>query len=210
MATASTPALLTHTTGVVLAGGKSERMGASKAALLIGGEPLLRRVVSRLSGAFAVVLVVGDPALAELVPGVSIVQDRLASAGPLAGLEASLSTIATPRAFTVACDMPFVSPTLARHMAEQAARQPYADVLALRTAHGLEPLHAVFATSCLPVIREQLDSGQRSLHRLLDRLRICEITEDEARTFDPAGLTARNVNTPNEWDEALRLAARGL
>lgn len=209
MATASTLPLLTHTTGVVLAGGKSARMGASKAALPIGGEPLLRRVVGRLAVGFAEVLVVGDPELAALAPGITVVPDRVAGAGPLAGLEAALSALATPRAFVVACDMPFVSPALARHLADLAAERQDADVVALRTSRGLEPLHAVYAAACLHDVRRQLHDGQRSLQHLLARLRVLEVTGEGAGAFDPTGLSVLNANTPDEWREVLDLAARG-
>ncbi|MFI5274966.1 MAG: molybdenum cofactor guanylyltransferase, partial [Ktedonobacterales bacterium] len=82
------------TIGVVLAGGQSRRMGASKAALLIGGEPLLRHVTRRLAEALPAVLVVGTPALAALVPSLTLLADRRPGVGPLAGIEAALAHLA--------------------------------------------------------------------------------------------------------------------
>lgn len=194
-------------TGVVLAGGQSARMGQSKAALPIGGEPLLRRVVRRLGAAFADVLVIGLPELAVLAPDARVLPDQHPGLGPLAGLEAALAAITTPRAFVVACDMPFIAPALARAMAASAAMLPDVDVVALRSSHGVEHLHAVYHVSCLPRIRAQLDAGDRSLRALLAGLRVHAFSPEDAARYDPTGLSAFNANTPEEWARALALAA---
>ncbi|MGZ3682135.1 MAG: molybdenum cofactor guanylyltransferase, partial [Ktedonobacterales bacterium] len=156
-------------TGVVLAGGLSQRMGQSKAGLLIGGEPLLQRVVRRLCLALGDVVVVGSADLAALAPDTRVIQDLPLheGQGPLAGLEAALVAIETPCAFVVACDMPFVAPDLVRAMVAQASAEPSNDVLVLRTSQGIEPLHAVYSRTCLPVVTRQLDAGERALQQLL-------------------------------------------
>lgn len=206
-------AAATGIAGVVLAGGQSRRMGQPKAALEIGGEPLLRRVVRRLGAALPDVLVVGPAELASLVPGVDVIPDTRPAAGPLAGLEAALGYLAglpgTPhrRAFVVACDMPFVAPPLVRAMVLFAAAEASAaEVVALRGERGPEPLHAVYG---LPVLREVtalLDSGERSMGALLARVRVAEFPAEIAAALDPAGHSAFNANTSEEWAAALALA----
>jgi molybdopterin-guanine dinucleotide biosynthesis protein A len=192
--------------GVVLAGGQSSRMGHSKAHLPIAGEPLLRRVVGRLRAALGDVLVVGPPELAPLVPEVSVIPDTRPGMGPLAGLEAALGAITARCAFVVACDMPFVAPPLVEALAARALAAPDYDVVALRSAHGLEHLHAVYARTCLAPITEALDQGDRSLHGLLARLRVLEVAPAEASAYDPTSLSAFNANTPGDWARALALA----
>ncbi len=199
-----------RTVGIVLAGGRSARMGRSKAALDIGGAPLLTRVVGRLRQAVQDVIIVGQPDLQSLVPGVPVLPDLHPGRGPLSGLESALAAAAGQSAtsvFVVACDMPFVSPRLIRHMADLVEAQPTAQVIILRSAHGLEYLHALYAVNCLPAIRARLDSGSRSLRGLLDELRIHEVGGGEAAEFDPSGLSAFNANTPQEWQRALTLAS---
>jgi molybdopterin-guanine dinucleotide biosynthesis protein A len=184
-------------------------MGADKAALLIEGEPLLRRVVGRLRLAFPAVLVVGPSELAPFVPGVRIVPDTRPGMGPLAGLEAALAATQTQYAFVVACDMPFVAPSLVRAMADYAAATAAdIDVLVLRSGTGVEPLHAVYRATCLPVVTELFNAGTRSLHDLLARLRVAEFPPGEAVRLDPSGLSAFNANTPAEWERALALLQR--
>jgi molybdenum cofactor guanylyltransferase len=192
--------------GVVLAGGRSSRMGNSKAHLLIAGEPLLHRVVGRLRAALSDVLVVGPPELAPLVPDIPVIPDTRLGMGPLAGLEAALGAITARYAFVVACDMPFVAPALVAALAARALAAPDYDVAALRSAHGLEHLHAVYARTCLAPITDALDRGDRSVHGLLVRLRVLEVSPAEASAYDPTGLSAFNANTPGEWARALALA----
>lgn len=193
--------------GVVLAGGRSSRMGRGKAQLPIASEPLLRRVVGRLRAALSEVLVIGPPEeLAPLVPDVPVIPDTRPGMGPLAGLEVALSAITARYAFVVACDMPFVAPALVAAMAARALAAPDYDVVALRSARGLEHLHAVYARACLTPITDALDRGDLSVHGLLARLRVLEISPAEASPYDPTGLSAFNANTPAEWARALTLA----
>lgn len=197
-------ALVHDATGVVLAGGASMRMGKSKAALEIGGEPLLRRVVKRLALALPAVLVVGPSELADLVPSTPVVPDVLSAQGPLGGLYTALLTVATPWLFVVASDMPFVAPALVRAMARMAARVE-CDALVLRRGDRLEPLHAVYNMRCLLAVDTQLHAGVRSLHALLERVQTEEFPVHEAAQLDPDGLTAFNANTPEDWARALAL-----
>lgn len=192
--------------GVVLAGGASRRMGEEKARLMMRGEPLLARVVRLLRLAFSEVIVVGPPSLADLVPGVTVTPDTRAGQGPLAGLEAAFAATRTSLLFVVACDMPFVSPALARRMAVIALDSPGADAVSLRSASGVEPLHAVYGRACQPVVTTLLDGGERSLQALLARVRVEEIAPEQRADADPAGLATVNVNTPDEWRRALRTA----
>ncbi|MFI5274451.1 MAG: molybdenum cofactor guanylyltransferase, partial [Ktedonobacterales bacterium] len=203
------------TIGVVLAGGQSRRMGASKASLLIGGEPLLRRVTRQLAEALPAVLVVGAPELAALVPSLTLLADRRPGAGPLAGIEAALAHLAAlpgapyARAFVVACDMPFVAPALVRAMASAAAADPRCDALVLRSARGIEQLHAVYSLACLPVASALLDAGAYALRELLARVRTSEFPSERAAAYDPAARSAFNANTPADWEYVLQNAGSG-
>ncbi len=199
--------------GVVLAGGASRRMGRDKAALPLGGEPLLRRAVGRLRRALAEVIVVGAPALASLVPDTRVIADDLPGRGPLGGLVTALRAIEEENeggaewALLVACDMPFTQPALLREIARLALSSPDADVIAICGARGeMEPLHAAYRRACLPVALAHLASDDASLRGLLATLRVREVVPRDARRLDPAGLSPFNANTPDEWRRALRLA----
>jgi molybdopterin-guanine dinucleotide biosynthesis protein A len=193
--------------GVVLAGGRSRRMGREKAALTIGGEPLVRRVVRRLAEALPDVLVVGPETLRPLVPDVRVVADETPGKGPLGGIVTAFDVAPSHPLFVVACDMPFVAPALVRELVRIAAQTPDVDVVELRTSRGVEPLHAVYSPTCLPALRAQLAAGEGALHLLLRQVRVREVMPEEAARHDPTGLSAFNANTPEEWQRVLALAA---
>ncbi|MEO7001617.1 MAG: molybdenum cofactor guanylyltransferase [Ktedonobacterales bacterium] len=203
-----------HFTAVVLAGGRSQRMGQDKAALPIGGESLLARMVKRMRQATPHALVIGPPTLMPLLatalPDVALIADDTPNLGPLGGLATALrylcASFVTPRAFVVACDMPFVAPKLIVAMARLADDSPAAQVVALHTDQGWEPLHAIYSIACLPIIEQHIAAGERSLQRMLDHLSVREMTSEEAARYDPRRLSTFNANAPEDWKRALRLA----
>src|SRR5690348_17051452 len=95
---------------VVLAGGRSVRMGVEKASLYLGGETLLARIVRRLRLALPEIVVIGPVQLHALVPDTPVFPDETADAGPLGGLSTAFTRITSQRIFVVGCDMPFVEP----------------------------------------------------------------------------------------------------
>ena len=137
------------TIGVVLAGGRSQRMGAEKAALTVGGVPLLRRVVERLAMALPDILVIGPETLQGLVPNIRVVPDEAPGRGPLGGIVTAFDTVPSLRLFVVACDMPFVEPALVHEMVRLADETPDVDVVVLCTQRGVEPLHALYRSTCM-------------------------------------------------------------
>lgn len=192
--------------GVVLAGGASRRMGREKAALPIGGEPLLRRAVSRLRLALADVLVIGAASVAPLVPDTRIIADAWPGYGPLGALATALQATDAEWVLLTACDMPFTQPALVREMARLALNDQTAEVIVLRGLHRLEPLHAVYRRACLPSALERLTGDDVSLHGLFATLRVHEVASEIAQRLDPSGVSAFNANTPEEWQRALRMA----
>lgn len=194
-------------TGIILAGGRSQRMGRDKAALTIGGEFLLARVVRRLRPAVGAVLVVGPPERAALVPGIPVVADDFPGQGPLGGIATALRATATPYTVVVGCDMPFVRPTLVRFLASLA---PGYDLVLPCTDHGAEPLHAVYASACLPAALTCLAGGERAAAALCARVRTRLVAPAEWAPYDPAGWSLFNANTAADWQRAeTRVAAGG-
>lgn len=192
--------------GVVLAGGRSSRMGCDKTALSIAGEPLLRRVVGRLRLALSDVVVVGPEVLHSLVPGVRILHDDAPGSGPLGALATALRALPAERVFLTGCDMPFVTPGLVLVMARLAAQCPDVDVVLPRSPTGPEYLHAVYSRSCLPAIERLLSQGERSLRSLVDGVSVRDVAPELVAFHDPHGHSAFNANTPEEWQWALSIA----
>jgi len=193
---------------LVMAGGRSRRMGRDKAWLEIDGLPLVERVVYRLTDlAGEVLFSVREPEpyaalCTRLTLPAAVVLDRYPDAGPLAGLEAGLAAAAHELVFAVATDMPFVNPALIRHLLDLSAGY---DAVVPLTPQGAtlepEPLHAVYRRTCRPPIRAQLDAGRRRVVSFFDSIRVRYVTPEEMLPFDPALRSFVNVNTPEEWGE---------
>jgi molybdopterin-guanine dinucleotide biosynthesis protein A len=200
---------------LILAGGKSTRMGQDKAWLMLDGRPLVMRVIDRMLPLVDEVIVstnqpaVFDAWLPSLTVPARTVADRYRGAGPLAGLHAGLLMARCDLVLALATDMPFVNPALIRYLAELATS---ADVDAVvpqvpspETGQiGLEPLHAIYRRTCLPAIEGCLIADQRRVVSFLDRVRLRVVSSDEIRPHDPLFRSFANVNTPQDWSDAQR------
>ncbi|HEY7348915.1 MAG TPA: molybdenum cofactor guanylyltransferase [Ktedonobacterales bacterium] len=196
--------MLQKVSGAVLAGGQSRRMGSDKAALLIQGEPLLRRTTRLIRAITPEVAIIGSPERAALVPDVPIIPDRWPNQGPLGGIATALHTLAGEAVLVVGCDMPFLNPELLRYLITLA--DGYDAVLA-RADGKAHPLHAVYQRGCLPVIEAQLLAGDLRVQRFLATLAVRFVEGAELDRFDPRHLSMFNANTPQEWEQALQMLA---
>ena len=187
-------------TGVVQAGGKSTRMGgAPKALVELGGRRLIERVVGVVRDVVDdVMLVTNTPDLYRFL-GVPMVPDVFADHGSLGGLYSGLAAVPGDAAFTVACDMPFLHPAVARLVVERAGE---ADVVVPRAGDQLQTLHALYGKACLPAMEARLRAGRLKITGFFDDVRVLEVPEAEvARHADPARVFM-NLNTPEELARA--------
>ncbi len=198
---------------IILAGGKSSRMGRPKAMLPFGGEPLIARVVRGLAPLFPELVVVAAPGqdLPEL--SATVVRDHVAYRGPVGGIRYGLGECGSTAAFVTSCDVPFLSLPLVSHL---AARLPGHDVVVPRWEGRLQPLHAVYRRSVLPLLERQLERDELRPVFLYDKVRTLRLEEDEVRALDPDGSSFFNMNTPEDyhralarWQEASESAAEG-
>ena len=187
-------------TGVIQAGGKSTRMGgAPKALMELGGRRVIDRVVDVLGSVTDDVLVVTNTPELYASLGIPMVPDVFAGGGSLGGIYSGLKAAPGAVIFTVACDMPFLRPDVARLVIERAAE---ADVVIPRAGGQLETLHACYARTCLGPMERRLRAGQLKITGFWDEVRVLTIAEEEvARLADPA-VVFSNVNTPEELARA--------
>lgn len=184
-------------TAVILAGGRSRRMGADKALIRYQGHTLLERQVTTMQRLFATVLVAGcDPARYPHVP-VEVVPDVLPTGSAIVGLHAGLSAAPTDRIFAIACDIPFPQERLIRFLLDYA---PAADWVVPSTAKGLEPLFAVYGQECRPAIERIVDGGNHRIRFLEQNVKTAFVAEDDLRRYDPALRSFININTPDDFD----------
>lgn len=199
---------------LMLAGGRSRRMGQDKLWLLLDGVPLIERAVRRaLPLAAEVLLSANDSPRCEALAGrlrqegvpAHVVADLYPTAGPLAGLHAGLTAAQHDLLLALAGDMPFVNLALVEQMVGLA---PGFDVVAPRLPHpatgelAWEPLHALYRRTCLPALTARLATGERRVQSFFADVRVREVPAAEIARLDPGGLSFFNVNTPEEWRQA--------
>ncbi len=174
-------------------------MGFNKALVDFGGRRLIEAAVDRLTGLFPEVLVIAnDPDLYNYL-GVKVIPDVIPESGSLGGLYTGLSAAAYPRGFFVACDMPFLNPDLIGVLVREAEGW---DVVIPRVAGELQPMHAVYAKSCLPFMKESILAGRLKIAGFFSKVRVNIIEEPALRAVDPDLLGLMNVNTPQELERA--------
>lgn len=183
-------------TGVILAGGKSRRMGSNKALLPYRGGRFIEAIHRQLTEIFPEVIMVTDtPDLYDFLP-CRKVSDIYSGMGVLAGIHSGLYHSSNPAIFAVACDMPYLVEALIRHL---AGRADAGGVLIPESPGGLEPLHAVYGKGCLAAIEATLLSGQRKIVSFFDRTSVSKMNLEQVAFFDPAFVSFLNINTPEDY-----------
>src|SRR5262245_61862853 len=192
---------LLNATAVVLTGGKSSRMGRPKALLLFDGEPLIVHLVRALKQMFAETVIVAAPDQELPDLPVTLVRDEVAYQGPVGGIYYGLKAARGEFCFVTSCDVPFLNPALISHLTAHISRY---DVVVPFWENRFQPLHAVYRTKMLPLLKEQLDRGELRPIYLFDKVETCKVDEDAIRHFDPEGLSFLNMNTPDDYERALQ------
>jgi molybdenum cofactor guanylyltransferase len=183
--------------GIVLAGGRSSRMGTPKAWLDWHGSPLLRRVCGIVArGAGGPVAVVRAPGqeLPPLPDGVRVVEDAHEGRGPMQGILAGLQAVDADVAFVASVDLPFLHP---RFVAAVCGALDGADVAVPQLAGHRQPLAAAYRPALAPLVAELVEEErmkpaflfERCVTRWLDEL--------------PHPESVRNVNAPADYRAAL-------
>jgi molybdopterin-guanine dinucleotide biosynthesis protein A len=188
-------------TAIVLAGGKSSRMGTPKALLRFDDQTLIEHIVASLRGLFAEVVVVTAPGQTLPLMPITQIQDEVEHQGPVGGLCYGLRATQTDISFVSSCDAAFLNLALIRHLVSQT---PDHDVVVPRWQGRDQPLHAVYRRSVLPHLEGQLARGELRPVYLFDRVRTRRVSEAEIRRFDPDGSSFFNMNTPEDYAEAQR------
>jgi molybdopterin-guanine dinucleotide biosynthesis protein A len=184
---------------VILAGGKSTRMGRNKALLDLEGETLIGRVYRILKKAFSEVLISANDVETYGFLGAPIVRDAFAAGGSLAGIHAGLLNSRGEHCFFLACDMPFVNIELIQYL--NRFIDDY-DVVIPVSRSGPEPLHSFYSRHCIPYIEEQLESGNLKIIDFFHRVRMREVSVEEMREYDPEELSYFNINTREKFERA--------
>ncbi len=187
---------------IILVGGKSSRMGQPKALLPFDGEPLLVHNVRALQKQFADIVVVAAPSQELPILPVTLVHDAIAYQGPVGGILYGLQAASHDVCFVTSCDAPFLNLRLIDYFLSLIEHY---DVVVPFWEERLQPLQAVYRRSVAPLLQDQLQRGELRPVFLYKKVRTYEVPVEDTRRFDPEGLSFRNMNSPEDYHEALAL-----
>jgi len=183
--------------GYVLAGGRSSRMGRDKSRLPWGQSTLIEMVAAEVAAVTGSVATVGG----EPIPGIRYVADPLSGYGPVAGIAAALRDSSEPWTLAVACDMPGITGAFLQRLLREA--QGSEGAIPVTSDGRTHPLCAVWSTAAArETFDRALEAGEHTLRHVVRGLRCVFPAVD-----DPGLL--RNVNTPEEYAEALAQGQAG-
>lgn len=191
----------------VQAGGASSRMGEDKALKPFLGRPLIQRVIDRLRPIADELIVTTNRPTDYSFLNLRLFSDLMPDRGALGGLYTAIASAVHPLVAVVACDMPFASATLIEAMTSLMVEEE-ADVVICKSDEGYEPIHAVYRRkTCLPAIEAAIDADQWKVIAWFPQVKVHTLMPDDVRQYDPSGLAFWNVNTPEDFSQAERIAS---
>lgn len=195
-------------TAVILAGGKSTRMGFDKQLLEINERRLIDNLRRKLIREFDEIIVVTNRSEYYLGFDDKITKDIIVEKGPLSGIHAGLMEASSQYVYFVACDMPNIYMEYIKYMKKELGNL---EVKACVTRFGewIEPFNAFYSKEMIDDIERHLLQNRRSINSLLDKLMVHYIEEEKAREFSPNWDMFLNLNTKDDLDDFLEAVNRG-
>jgi molybdopterin-guanine dinucleotide biosynthesis protein A len=178
-------------------------MGTDKSFVRVLGRPLIEDILAQVAGIGAETLIVTNRPDDYRYLGFPLFTDLLPEKGALGGLYTAIQASAQPHTLCIACDMPFVVRPLLDYVISLTSE---GDVVMPRLGGEAEPFRAVYAHACLGPIRAALEAGKMRVISFFPDVRVRFVDEAEIDRFDPQHLAFFNVNTPEDLEQARRMA----
>jgi molybdopterin-guanine dinucleotide biosynthesis protein A len=188
--------MIENITGIILAGGKSTRVGTNKAFLKIGKKTIIEQILAKFKEIFRETIVVVNEIQKFDSLKVRIIQDLISSKGPLGGIYTGLVKSNSFYNFIIGCDMPFINNGLVEHIASYA--QDF-DIVMPKVKERYEPLCALYSKRCIATIEGALDKDSLRIVDVLPLLNVKLIDEAEIKQFDPEFISFKNINTREDY-----------
>ena len=186
-----------NTTGYILAGGKSSRMGEDKGLKIFNGKYLVQIVIEQMQIVFNQVVIVSNNSDYQQF-GLEVIEDEVKNIGPAGGIYTALQHSKTDKNFIISCDMPFITAEAITFVLKSSE-----DVeITLPEMNGkLEPLFGVYSKKCLPKWKTLIDEDCIKLQNMVTNFNLKIMGVSAQVNFSEK--IFRNLNTPNEFKNAL-------
>ncbi len=187
---------------IILAGGENARMGREKAFLKIGERTIIEEQKDTLSKIFDEIIIVANNQKYFDKINTKVVTDIIPDSGPKGGLYSGLAVSSNIHSFVIGCDMPFINLKFIDYMIKQIGEN---DIVIPLSSKGIETLFAVYSLNCLETIRRQIEFTNLKLLDILNFFKVRYISQEEVEKFDPKEFSFFNVNSPKDYEEALKI-----
>lgn len=189
-------------TAIILAGGKSSRMGFDKQFLKIKEKRLLDEIIETLKSEFDdFIIVTNKPEYYKNSP-YNIVTDEIKNKGPLAGIHSGLKESKSKYAYIIACDMPNINLNYIKYMKETIRNTEYQGVVT-KKGNWLEPFNSFYSVDLIEELEERLLKEDRSIVKFLDKGKMFLIEESIALEYSPDWSMFKNLNTQKDVEDYL-------
>ena len=184
-------------TAVILAGGKSSRMGSNKAFLKLKGKTFIERQIDLLREMFDEIFISANTPSEYEYLNLPVFKDIYPEKGPLGGIYTSLVNSSSANTFMLACDMPFVESGLIKYLKELTKEY---DVVVPKSERGLEPLHAFYSKNCIDPIKKELDGNNLRIISFFPHVKVKIVELESLTSPDSFKNSIKNLNTRDEYE----------
>lgn len=186
-------------TAVILAGGKSTRMGFDKQLINVEGLTITDYIIQVLRPLFKNIIVVTNKPGLYKDKDITITKDCYKGYGPLGGIHAGLLESKSLYNYFIACDMPYINVGYIKYMMKKIADNNYeTDAIITKFEDWIEPFNAFYSRRLIPIIEESIISGNRKIGKFLENSNVLYIEEKLARGFSPDWDMFTNLNTETD------------
>lgn len=192
-------------TGIVLAGGKSSRMGTDKALLNVRGKTFIQHVAETLQKVCSAVSISANAGEPYKFLGLPIMKDIFQDCGPLAGIHSALIHAKTDAVFVLSCDMPFIDEATIRLVIGHAGE---GDVVVAQDSSRIHPLCGYYHKRCLEPLTMSLKNGLYSVNAFVEQMNHKSVSLPGLRTSTHQVLL--NVNSPEDYKQIIGGQGRSL
>ncbi|MBI5892596.1 MAG: molybdenum cofactor guanylyltransferase [Deltaproteobacteria bacterium] len=183
-------------TGIILAGGKSSRMGFNKALIEVNGLKIIERTVNLFKEIFDEIIIITNTPLEYERFDVKIATDLIKDAGALGGIYTGIFHAHSNHSFVAACDMPFLDKDIILKMLNIAVDS---DAIVPFANDKFHPLHAVYSKNCLKPMEEAIKNNDLRINNLFQKIRIKKV--EDIFIKESALRSLCNVNTTEDLNE---------
>ena len=201
-------------TGIILAGGRSRRMGRDKASLMVNGRSLLSRVIARVCEVEDLSELIVSHAEDQILPtdiqceiSLKTAVDVVQGEGPLIGIASALIQSTSTTNLIVGADMPLVQPRLLNKLAEVLEEtNPFAQeslpLWVIPKSDHIQPLCSAISSKSLSIIKEAIQDSVRAPGQLIESLNAIVLDEKQWTATDPDRMSFRDIDTPADLESS--------